>query len=270
MVRRAADWSAVFRKFALPPVGMPFSNLSAPGTSSLRGPHLSSGSFLLSLSLSISSLRSYDLSLCALFGFFEFFPDYLLKMSDGQLGFDAAGSPVFGSFRPTVRTLADRIPDWLNSGANLLSVLPAPSGFSFPTGNNSGEKQLHLTLDGAYARRYRRVFVYVGDIQLSVEARGAATPTHLTVVVMIPWRYGPDTKVEKEDSFIFARTNAFASKALLTFGRRTCFPFLTPMFAPNPAVIIKVGDPASGFLEPPSGDSMSSQMTDWNKTDVLT
>ena len=89
-----------------------------------------------------------------------------------ELGFDAGGPPVFGSYRPTVRSLAGRIPAWLRSGVNLLSAIPVPSGFSFGLGANPGKPQLQLTLDGGYARRYRRVFGYVGDIQLSVEARG--------------------------------------------------------------------------------------------------
>ena len=181
-----------------------------------------------------------------------------------QLGFDASGAPVFGPYRPTVRSLADRITGWLRPGVDLLDVIPVPSGFSFARGSNLGKLQLQLTLDGAYARRYRWVFGYVGDIQLAVEARGTATPTQLTIVAMIPWRYGNDAKIETEDSFIFCRIDAFASKALLTIGGRI-LSFPTPIFASDPAVIIRVGDPVSGFLEPSPGDSKSAQLTGWGK-----
>ena len=133
----------------------------------------------------------------------------------GPLGFAADGPPVFGPYRPTVRPLADRIPGWLRSGVDLLTVIPVPVGFGFVRGGNA---QLQLTLDGGYARRYRRTFGYVGDIQLSVAARDTATPSQLTIIAMIPWRYANDTAREKGDSFIFCRINAFAPKALLTLG----------------------------------------------------
>ena len=43
-----------------------------------------------------------------------------------------------------------------------------------------------------------------------------------------------------------------------------------PNFLPNQAVIIKVGDPVGGFLEPSPGDAKSAQLTGWDTTDVLT
>ena len=165
-----------------------------------------------------------------------------------------------------MRQLADQIPAWLRSRVDLPTVIPVPAGFSFGRGGND---QLQRALLGAHARRYRRVFGYVGDIQLSVEARGATTPTQLKVVALIPWRYGNDTSREKEDSFTFPRINAFASKVLLTLGGGGYFVY-TPIFAPDPAVIIRVGDPVSGFLGPSPGESKSAQLTGWGKTDVLT
>ena len=129
-------------------------------------------------------------------------------------GFAADGPPVFAPYRPTIRKMAGQIPAWLRSGIDLSTAIPIPAGLPFSRGEKN---QPHLTLPGSYARRFRRIFGYVGDIQLSCEARGALTPAQLTIAALTPWRYGDDPR-EAEDSFIFCRINAFASKALLTWG----------------------------------------------------
>ena len=181
------------------------------------------------------------------------------------IGFTADNSPVFPPCRPTVRKLADQIPGWLRPGVDLATVIPVPAGFSFIWGRNA---QTQLVLSGAYARRFRRISGYVGDIQLSVEARGTTTPTQLQVVTLISWRYGNDPR-ENDESFTFCRINAFDSKSLLTIGGED-FLDCAPTFLPNPAVFIKVGDPVVGFLEPSSGDAKSAHLTGWGKTDFLT
>ena len=49
--------------------------------------------------------------------------------------------------------------------------IPLPPGMSFlrPSGNH----QLQISLDDTIARRHRRVFGYVGEIQLSLTGKGA-------------------------------------------------------------------------------------------------
>ena len=50
-------------------------------------------------------------------------------------------------------------------------------------------------MSGRYARRHRRVFGYVGDIQLSTEARGTLTPPPPADRYDHPWRYGHDPRI---------------------------------------------------------------------------
>ena len=180
------------------------------------------------------------------------------------IGFSSDNTPVFSPYRPTVRKLADQIPPLIRSGVDLSTIIPAPDGFSFHGGGNS---QLQMTLSGDYARRFRRIFGYAGDIQLAVEARGTATPTRLQVVAIPPWRYGNDP-IENDESFIFCRVGAFASKSLLTVGGQE-FLHCAPTFSPTPLSSSR-GDPVVGFLETSPGGAKSAQLTGWGKTDVLT
>ena len=99
------------------------------------------------------------------------------------VGFSAFIQPVYSPYRPTARQLANEIPRLLKSVVNVASSIPSTDGFEFRGAANS---QLQLTISGKYARRRRRVFGYVGDIQLAKEARGTVTPVHLEIVTTTP------------------------------------------------------------------------------------
>ena len=166
------------------------------------------------------------------------------------IGVSAQNAPVYAPYRHTERQLASDLSRMISDGENVGAHIPAPDGVEF---RGASKSQLRLTISGNYARRRRRVFGYVGDIQLETEARGTTAPAHLQIDAIISWRYGGRSR-EDAESFIFAILNAFASKAL----------------HPNPAVCAIVGGAIVGFADPSSGDSESARLTGRGETDVLT
>ena len=55
-----------------------------------------------------------------------------------------------------------------------------------------------------YARRFRRIFGYIGAIHLTVQVYATASPGYVQAVSQLPWRFGPQ-HAELADSFIFVR-----------------------------------------------------------------
>ena len=93
---------------------------------------------------------------------------FLAVDSDGamrpQIGHTAAGAAVFAPFRPTPLSLANTLNQVAAAGADAMRHIPLPTGMMFTHAANT---QLQLVLTEPYARRHKRVFGYVGEIQLS-------------------------------------------------------------------------------------------------------
>ena len=77
-------------------------------------------------------------------------------------------------------------------------------------------------------------------------------PTHLEIIATCPWRYG-DSPDGREDSFMFAKVQAFAGKAAFS----------------TPAKRVALGEPVVGFLEPSAGLSKSAHLVVWDAAPLL-
>ena len=114
-----------------------------------------------------------------------------------------------------------------------------------------------------YAHRFMRAHGYISEIKLDISAPpflcpvsfhrvnsssrgwrvsphnewdGTATPAHLQICVLIPWRYGT-TVQESSASHLFVRVKAFISRA----------------FFRTPVQVLAVGEPAVVSIEPTDG-----------------
>ena len=96
---------------------------------------------------------------------------------DGSLreafGFTASGQPVYTPFRPSCIYLANALTTIAANSADPNLQLPLSDGMQLLRGD--GQLQLHL--DDIFARRYRRVFGYIGEIQLHTAGAGTVTFT---------------------------------------------------------------------------------------------
>ena len=101
---------------------------------------------------------------------------FLAVDSDGamrpQIGHTAAGAAVFAPFRPTPLSLANTLNQVAAAGADPMRHAPLPPGMMFTHAANT---QLQLALTEPYARRHKRVFGFVGEIQLSPTAFGTSS-----------------------------------------------------------------------------------------------
>ena len=79
-------------------------------------------------------------------------------------GRSADGRYVYKSFCPSVAQLAALLTPFLDERATAADALPIPRGFHLAKSTAYG--QLQLSLSEAYARRFRRVFGYIGEIKL--------------------------------------------------------------------------------------------------------
>ena len=168
-----------------------------------------------------------------------------VKAPPAPIGILPCGSPVFASFQPSVPTVALLLTPYLPVTADPSNALPLPTGLALQRAPEGG-KQLQLVATPSFATKLRRVFGYVGDLQLT-DGEGTDTPAQLQIVIKIPWKYG-HSSAEKENSWMYARVQAFVSKALFS----------------QPAQVVKLGSCISGFLEPTSGTSKSCQLVGWD------
>ena len=81
---------------------------------------------------------------------------------------------------------------------------------------------------------------------ISSDGEGTATPAHIQVVSLIPYRYGTSSQ-EAAASYLRIRIQAFVSRAIFA----------------SPIQTLSVGGPIVGFCEPTSGDSLSAQLVSW-------
>lgn len=88
-----------------------------------------------------------------------------------SFGISAAGGPVYTPFRPICIYLANALTTLAANAADPNLHLPLSDGMQLSPGNG----QLQLVLGDIFARRYRRVFGYIGEIQLSTAGSGAVT-----------------------------------------------------------------------------------------------
>ena len=97
---------------------------------------------------------------------------------DGSLreafGFSASGQPVYTPFRPSCVYLANVLTSLAASSADPNLQLPLSDGMQLLPSAGNGQLQLHL--DDIFARRHRRVYGYVGEIQLHTTGAGTVTP----------------------------------------------------------------------------------------------
>ena len=160
-------------------------------------------------------------------------------------------------------------------------AIPIPTGMQLL--HNTARKHLQLVVDESLARRFRRVFGYVAEIQLQAEGRGAinflckkslstpfsynfpalvfwcllllrrlpTTPGYLQVLLTAPWRYG-DSVTEVTDIFIFARCVSFVSRSACA----------------SPAVCVRLGGVVSGFIGPTNGGPKLAQLVGWELSSV--
>ena len=81
------------------------------------------------------------------------------------LGKSADGRNVYSPFCPSVLQLAQLVTPFLDNVATAAHLLPIPKGFVIT--RCEANQQLQLVLSEAYARRFGRVFGYIGAIKLN-------------------------------------------------------------------------------------------------------
>ena len=90
-----------------------------------------------------------------------------------EIGRSASNRPAFAPYRPSVLSEASDLAALADSPEIQPEVItPVPDGMEFAS--NSATTKLQLQLNPMYARRFRRVFGYVCEIQLSDVTKGAA------------------------------------------------------------------------------------------------
>ena len=80
------------------------------------------------------------------------------------IGKSADGRSVFLPFCPSVLQLSHLVTPFLDQKATAQDLLPIPKGFVLARCAANG--QLQIALGEAYARRFGRVFGYIGSIKL--------------------------------------------------------------------------------------------------------
>ena len=88
-------------------------------------------------------------------------------------GFAASGLEVYTPFRPSCVYLDNVLTTLAQTSADPNLHLPLSDGMVFFP--SAGDGQLQLVSDDIFARRYRRVFGYVGEIQLHTAGAGTVT-----------------------------------------------------------------------------------------------
>ena len=89
-----------------------------------------------------------------------------------EIGRPTLNRPVFAPYRTSGLCIASEITHLGESPEVQVELrVPAPEGISFA--DNSATGQLQLEANPMYARRFRRVFGYVGGIQVPPSATGA-------------------------------------------------------------------------------------------------
>lgn len=90
-----------------------------------------------------------------------------------MIGRAAANRCVYDPYRPSALSMDNELTH-LRDGGNPVGLhLAGPAGMSF--GANPSTNQLQVRLPSPYARRFRRVFGYVGEIQNPPEAMGTVS-----------------------------------------------------------------------------------------------
>lgn len=159
-------------------------------------------------------------------------------------GLTASGGKAYRYYQPSVEAFAAELSEAARKELNPNLRIPIPPSRSFHMAGNAGDKQLTLMLDRDTAKPFRAVFGYVAFMSEKEDQVGTAPPLCAQIVLKLPFRYGT-APWETEDSFIFCRLNAFASKA--------CLPV-----ASQP---IGLGSVVHGAIEKPHTEHDTAQLT---------
>ena len=173
------------------------------------------------------------------------------------LGMTSSGYSMRAFYRPTVLAFSDELSKAIAADANPNVALPLPQGWRFSMAGKASKK-LALSLDTPSAKRFRSVFGYVGFIKNTllfypgsfhypgvkpVKSDGTASPLHAQVVLKLPFYYG-ESDAEWKHSFLYARVNAFASKAAL----------------PCSFQVLAIGSVVRGLVEKAHSDHETAQL----------
>ena len=184
---------------------------------------------------------------------------------------------VYEPYRPPVLQMADEISHLLADGGPVGLHIPAPAGMDVPAACNG---RLQLRLSSSIARRFWRVFGYLGGIQLAADARGTVSrgPTtaflfleSLTLFffvmiprcldIMSPLRPPTQTQLQAicHPPMAFCVTGRrMRRNPHLRLGNR----FRRASRFPAAAQLIALGDPVVGVVEPSSGTASSSNLVE--------
>ena len=88
-------------------------------------------------------------------------------------GHSHTGHAFYTPFRPSCIYLANALTTLAANSADPNEHLPLSDGMRLSV--SAGNRQMQLVLDDIFARRYRRVFGYIGEIQLHTAGAGAVT-----------------------------------------------------------------------------------------------
>ena len=95
-------------------------------------------------------------------------------------------------------------------GGTASRVAPIPAKWSF----SQPKKKIQLSTHSDDLARFGLCYGFIGGIADSSTMDDTCAPISLQVIVKLPFRFG-ETAKGKEDSFLFARVNAFSSMACL-------------------------------------------------------
>ena len=156
-------------------------------------------------------------------------------------GNDARGRPVSEAFQPDLIDFSFDCTEARSAKAPMEESIPLPVGWSF----DRDRKQLLIEPSALSFSEFRAAFGYIASIG-DAASTDTTSPFLLQVVTKLFFRYGfsPD---EASDSFVYARVNAFSSKAVLGSN-----------YAP-----VWLGMPVRGLLTPTDSDYATAQLNCW-------
>ena len=128
-----------------------------------------------------------------------------------NFGRTSCGWSARQSYQPILESYVEDINQARDRNMNPAQSIPLAAGWTF----DKEHSQLLLEPPEDDFRSYKHSFGYVATTH-DANATDTASPLCLTVVLKLPYKYGspPD---ERRHSYVWARVNAFASKAIPNF-----------------------------------------------------
>ena len=169
-----------------------------------------------------------------------------------SFGRTAAGWNTSAFYQPGIEDFVFDLLEAREAEVNPHMHVPVPIGWTF---EKDGDEVVIQPSEYDFAR-FKKLFGFVANFR-GCTSDDTASPFAATVVVKLPFKYGTRDS-ENQFSWVYARTNAFASKAVFfklggsvdkkQIKLAKIFPILDPFCIPNLYQTIRIGGAISGAV----------------------